>query len=461
MLIRSLALGVFSTMFLFSLPASGLELKSEGEIRNLKHQVKPLEDRIPGVAYQRLIEGIENWETSSFEQKQELEKTILLLRALPKNRLSAIFADLPKEGKEERVRSVETVFEKLRRGEIETGEDQTPYVLVVVLGANSGRRLFDQQADLPGIWNSIRPFGFVLRHLDSQFPHLRTRWFAELLTGDPVRGIQQDGDYFKFRVPTILDVARKIFGEDERKFWLLSFHDGQIIHYDFHELLPEYQDRWAPAAVTSTKLVRTHRFVREKMRELKEKGQTPFEIQRNLKSRLTSTYLRLDLDFEDLASQVLLRDVIAEHGGQTLDSLSFFMRLGMRIFRGDPVAPRIAVVRLGDHVGVNQAKDLREKERRVKRLLNDHDEACLNLWRAFRLNPRALRHGSFLLINEWGGAIVCGPQVKPGTAKKRYRLKQIVPTVFRLLGVDPKKASAASGDAFPVEAIEEIFESER
>jgi hypothetical protein len=170
--------------------------------------------------------------------------------------------------------------------------------------------------------------------------------------------------------------------------------------------------------------------------------------------------LHLDVDIDNLEVRVFLKNVVAQHGGQLTDSDAFILRLGVSLLKDPVMAPRLAIFRFGGIPGIHQMKDLGEKKRLMALKMRDDDEACFNLWRAFRANPYYKRFGTFIVVNEYTGAVVVGPKAKIGTVSKSYYLNQFLPTIAKLLGYDIGQFIQPSRGNPKNRPIKELFEEE-
>jgi hypothetical protein len=123
------------------------------------------------------------------------------------------------------------------------------------------------------------------------------------------------------------------------------------------------------------------------------------------------------------------------------------------------MSPRLAIFRFPGVVEGRDDKRIEVRRAAMEKKTVDHDEACLNLWRAFRSNPYYKNLGTFVIVHESGGAIFVGPKVKVGAeASKAYYVNQLLPTIAKILGYDPNAFVAPASQPAKKPPIDELFE---
>jgi hypothetical protein len=114
------------------------------------------------------------------------------------------------------------------------------------------------------------------------------------------------------------------------------------------------------------------------------------------------------------------------------------------------------VIRFGGIPGIKEVTDPAEKKALMAKKMRADDEACFRLWEAFQANAHYRRTGTFLVVNQSGGAIFVGPELKTGTVWKSHFLNRIPPTLARILGFEVE-AFFKPSEMKPRAPIEGIF----
>jgi hypothetical protein len=436
--------------------------QSNLEARHVGYQLEQLQDRIPKIVYEELEAYSRRWVSLPQGDRLFIERCLFLLDAMLPLQVRDLFKEVTRAQGDDKRKEAREALNKLAKGEEVAASTSEPSVVVVIMGGNvnDGKLGFgdSKKTNLPRIWNEIRPFGAFVPVVKTMWIADRTQWIGEFLTGVSVKGLAADGQVWKFRLPTVMDLFRKISGVEARDSWLVTRGDQRNIVFDFLEFRRDFEDKFKPTAVTGPKLRGIDGYVQDHILSLRKDGKTSFEIQRGLPTSLTPGKLHLDVDFDNVDVQKFLRDVIAEHGGQINDSDAFTVRLGVRILQDPVMAPRLAIFRLGGIPGIHEKKFGVKKELMAKKIRDD-DEAVFNLWRAFRSNPYYRNFGTFVIVNELSGVVAVGPKVKRIQTSKSYFLNQMASTIAKLLGYNPVEFFSSQG-AKPKKPIQEIFEEE-
>ncbi|GEM_PF-2756891 len=433
------------------------------EAMHILHRLHVLEPRVPEAVVEELKAYAGSWERLGWDDKQFLEKSILRLESMLPFQIEEYFKPAGGLSGDEKRKKIKSLLEKLVQGAEIPAQDIQPSVVVVVVGGGVSDTKVGfgdpKKENLPRIWNEIRPFGTFVKSIRTMWVADRTRWMGEFLTGIPVNAIIPDGNVWKFKVPTVFDLFRKISGEEARFVWLVSRGPANVI-YDFLDLVPSFKNQFSPTAVTRAKLNAIDLNVQEHILSERKEGKSPFKIQRSLGQTLSASKLHLDVDFPNPGVQAFLKDVVAEHGGQLTDSDAFLLRLGVRLLQDPRMAPRFAVFRFSAVQGLDEVKRTSDKRAMMAAKMRDDDEACYNLWRAFRSNPYYKQMGTFVVVNEVSGAVFVGPKIKVGgEVTKGYYLNQFPATLARLLGFETDAFFAPSRGG-KKEPIEDIFREE-
>jgi hypothetical protein len=279
-----------------------------------------------------------------------------------------------------------------------------PSVVIVVVGSGESGLAVDAE-DIPRIWTEIRPRGFYIPKIKTPWEKDRTLWIGELLTGVSDNPLHRDGSVWKFGVPTIFDLFRRISGASVRDCWFIGVGETQAIIYDFMYV-----------------------------RTLMKKGKTKLEVSQNLLKSLTPGKLHLEIEFDDKEVQEFLKDVVAEHGGQTCNSISFVTRLGIRLLKSKEMKSRLTVFRFSSSQGDQEAKGIEDRRLLLSQKVREDDEACYKLWCAFQSNLPLKESGTFIVLTETLGAFIVGPRVKCGMTDRVVFLNQFAATIADLLG---------------------------
>ncbi|MHC4778509.1 MAG: hypothetical protein ACYTFG_08045 [Planctomycetota bacterium] len=433
------------------------------EARHVKYQLATIQNRIPKIVHEELEAYTRRWEGLASGDRFFIEKCIYLLGSMMPHQIRDLFKEVSRaQGDDKRKRAKEALKALAGGAEVPASAAEASLVVVIMGGSVTDPKIGfadPKKANVPKIWNEIRPFGAYVPVVKTMWVANRIQWIGEFLTGVSVNPLVADGNVWKFKLPTFLDLFRKASGLSAGDCWLVSRGDEANILFDFLEFQRDFEDKYKPAAVTGAKLMGIDGYVQDHILSERKDGKTPFEIQRGLPKSLTPGKLHLDVDFDDVEVQKFLKNVVAEHGGQLTDSDSFVVRLGVRLLK-DPVrAPRLAVFRFGGIPGISEIRSLGERKERMAKKMRDDDEAVFNLWRAFRSNPYYRNFGSFIVVNEYSGVIVVSPKVKCVQTSKSYFLNQMASTIVKLLGYDLKEFFRPS-KIKPKKPIEEIFEEE-
>ncbi|MHC5080057.1 MAG: hypothetical protein ACYTHN_13645, partial [Planctomycetota bacterium] len=397
------------------------------ETRATLRQFERLRPRLPAVAANVLATPILGWSALPWPEKQRIEKILLALDGMLPYQITEWFKEVKDlRGKEKRER-IRVLFDRMAKSG-EPALDLEPSAVVVVIGGDIHKSLAALEMAMPRIREAIRPFGMYVPDVRPTVPGHRNAWIAEFLTALPSRSLKQDGDVFRFHAPTFCDLLRKAGKVSARDCWIVARGDGGNILYDAPDGIPGRKEEEMPVALFSSKLARIDTYVKEVIAEWRGKDRSPLEIRRMLRQILTPNNLRLDNWFTEREVQFFLRDVIAEHGGAPLESEAFQVRLGVRLLQDPVQAPRLAVFRFSGAPEIRKCRDLVEKRKKEIARMRDLDEACYQLWRAFRSNPYYKRTGSFILVHEGSGALFAGTKFRIGTMARRISLRRFLPT---------------------------------
>ncbi|MHC4601125.1 MAG: hypothetical protein ACYS47_19190 [Planctomycetota bacterium] len=413
------------------------------EARHIAYQLEQIRGRLPKIVHEELEAYTRRWVSLAPDDRLFIEKCIFLLEAMLPHQIRELFKEVARaEGDDKRKEAKDALASLAGGGEVPAAASE-PSVVVVIMGGdvNDAKLGFgdSKKTNLPRIWNQIRPFGAFVPAVKTMWIADRTQWIGEFLTGISVKGLDRDGAVWKFKLPTFMDLFRKISNVEARDSWLVTRGETQNIVFDFLEFNRNFEDKFKPTAVTGAKLRGIDGYVQDHILSQRKNGKTSYEIQRGLSTSLTPGKLHLDVDFDNVDVQKFLRDVIAEHGGQITDSDAFTVRLGVRLLQDPVMAPRLAVFRLGGIPGIREMKIGKAKRELMGKKIRDDDEAVYNLWRAFRANPYYRNFGTFIIVNELSGVVAVGPKINRIQTSKSYILNQMASTIATLLGYDPKE----------------------
>ena len=386
------------------------------------------------------------WDGLEFAEKQQADRWFDMLAPLTNTQLSEVCEPVKAEPDPAKVAAFldQLALEGGRRPATAPAR-----VVILAIGGGEGtfaRLMAGEMADtkkptsqlLPRFVTDIRPWGALCTNFNSKIPDGRG-FLGFLLTGRSNPGFVKKGSLIFLGAPMLGELYRRWEGNEAapaHKTWVL-YRDADV-RLEHCEAKGFRNGERKQVAVWGTELHNvTKSILRTEVIDARSEGASPFDLERRV-AGLTASKLRVDRLIDDVAARNFVADGVARAKLATPDSDAFLARTAARLLH-HPMDPRIVVVRLGRPAlppGVERwTNDLK------RAATQDIDRLAGIVWDAARSSARWRHRTYFWLILENSKlAFVAGPDVAPGTVTKvRAGLKQVVPTVVKMLGYDPEE----------------------
>jgi hypothetical protein len=206
------------------------------DARLIKRQLETLEGRVPKMVFEELTAYASRWESLDWEKRQFLETCLVVFRSMLPHQIREAFREAEQaQGDEKRAKFKETLRKIAAGGEVPAAQVDPSVVVVIVGGDVDAKSGFGdpKRENIPNIWAKIRPYGTFVPVTKTMWVRDRTQWIGEFLTGISVNAVIPDGNVYKFKVPTVCDLFRKISGAEARDCWFVCRGDTNNVIYDY------------------------------------------------------------------------------------------------------------------------------------------------------------------------------------------------------------------------------------
>jgi hypothetical protein len=439
-------------------PAIAQERPTEAE--ELRDRAEPLLRRMPDVGRLLIAREIDAWDGLKPPRRNRLERWIDLLLPLDAQSLEELFAPAMAVAADQRSqRAAELLDEALLTGPPSPPDLNDRRVVIVCVGGGSvATRVIERALAtegpihplMPQTMGVVRPWGTLLTKFSAR---LQPDFFLGMLLQGRNPALDPRGGSKVLATPSIGEMYRKTVGRGEtgRDVWVIYRKVDVVADFSTAKAFGE---KYAQIAVYADRMENLAKVrIEEEVLEYRRDGKPPLDVTRHMHG-LSAGKLRVDTLYADKQVQEFVRGQVARASGPGINSDVFVARATADLLRS-AIHPRIVIARLG---GPEPGPDGRIANKDRDRFVQDTDRHIGMIWSASRAADRWRGRTYFWLIVEGGSvALVSGPDIAPGgRSGASAKLTQVVPTVAKMLGLNPEEM-AAGAKSVSKKPIEDLF----